>query len=79
MGATRPEVSLAVGVPMARPGEPGTIVVMTDPDPRVAFAAMTAALIADFRANGGQVTRDPFAGRRRSVSIGRSVRAPLTS
>ena len=36
---------------------------MTDPDPRAAFAAMTKALIADFRANGGQVTSGPFAGR----------------
>lgn len=36
---------------------------MTDPDPRAAFAAMTAALISDFRAQGGQVTSGPFAGR----------------
>ena len=36
---------------------------MTDPDPRAAFAAMTKALITDFRANGGQVTSGPFAGR----------------
>ena len=36
---------------------------MTDPDPRAAFAAMTAALIEDFRAHGGEVTRGPFAGR----------------
>lgn len=39
------------------------MVSMTDPDPRAAFAAMTAALITDFRANGGQVTSGPFAGR----------------
>ena len=36
---------------------------MTDPDPRAAYAAMTAALISDLRANGGQVTSGPFAGR----------------
>jgi F420H(2)-dependent quinone reductase len=36
---------------------------MTEPDPRAAFASMTKALITDFRANGGQVTRGPFAGR----------------
>jgi deazaflavin-dependent oxidoreductase (nitroreductase family) len=36
---------------------------MTDPDPRAAFAAMTKALITDFRANGGEVTSGPFAGR----------------
>ena len=36
---------------------------MTDPDPRAAFAAMTDALVADFRAHGGQVTSGPFAGR----------------
>jgi len=28
---------------------------MPDPDPRAAFAAMTKALITNFRANGGQV------------------------
>jgi deazaflavin-dependent oxidoreductase (nitroreductase family) len=39
------------------------MVCMTDPDPRAAFAAMTAALITDFRANRGQVTSGPFAGR----------------
>jgi len=39
------------------------MVCMTDPDPCAAFAAMTAALITDFRANGGQVTSGPFAGR----------------
>jgi len=39
------------------------MVSMTDPDPRAAFAAMTKALITDFRANGGQVTSGPFAGR----------------
>ena len=36
---------------------------MTDPDPRAAFAAMTKALIADFRANRGRVESGPFAGR----------------
>jgi deazaflavin-dependent oxidoreductase (nitroreductase family) len=36
---------------------------MPDPDPRATFAAMTATLIADFRANGGQVSNGPFAGR----------------
>ncbi len=36
---------------------------MTQPDPRAAYAAMTTALIADFRASGGQVTSGPFAGR----------------
>ncbi len=36
---------------------------MTGPDLRAAFAAMTKALIADFRANGGRVTSGPFAGR----------------
>ncbi len=36
---------------------------MTDPDPRAAFAAMTEALIEDFRAHAGEVTRGPFAGR----------------
>jgi deazaflavin-dependent oxidoreductase (nitroreductase family) len=36
---------------------------MTDPDPRAAFAAMTEALIADFRAHNGTVTAGPFAGR----------------
>ena len=36
---------------------------MTEPDPRAAFAAMTKALIADFRTNGGQVTSGPFTGR----------------
>jgi deazaflavin-dependent oxidoreductase (nitroreductase family) len=39
------------------------MVSMTGPDPRAAFAAMIAALITDFRANGGQVTSGPFAGR----------------
>jgi deazaflavin-dependent oxidoreductase (nitroreductase family) len=39
------------------------MVSMTEPDPRAAFAAMTKALITDFRANGGQVTSGPFAGR----------------
>jgi deazaflavin-dependent oxidoreductase (nitroreductase family) len=37
---------------------------MTDADPRTAYAAMTAALIADFRAHHGEVTAGPFAGRR---------------
>ena len=36
---------------------------MTEPDPRAAFAAMTKALITEFRANGGHVTSGPFAGR----------------
>jgi deazaflavin-dependent oxidoreductase (nitroreductase family) len=36
---------------------------MTDPDPRAAFAAMTTALITDYRAHGGHVTSGPFAGR----------------
>ena len=36
---------------------------MTEPDPRAAFAAMTKALIGDFRANGGKVTSGPFTGR----------------
>ncbi|MGA2512945.1 MAG: nitroreductase family deazaflavin-dependent oxidoreductase [Candidatus Limnocylindrales bacterium] len=36
---------------------------MTIPEPRAAFAAMTEALIADFRAHGGAVTSGPFAGR----------------
>src|SRR5665811_293928 len=39
------------------------MVSMTDPGPRAAFAAMTAALVTDFRANDGQVTSGPFAGR----------------
>ena len=39
------------------------MVSMTEPDPRAAFAAMTKALITDFRANSGQVTSGPFAGR----------------
>ena len=36
---------------------------MTEPDPRAAFAAMTKALITEFRVNGGHVTSGPFAGR----------------
>lgn len=36
---------------------------MSDTDPRAAFAAMTAALIEDFRAHGGKVSSGPFAGR----------------
>ncbi len=36
---------------------------MSDTDPRAAFAAMTAALIDDFRAHGGKVSSGPFAGR----------------
>ena len=39
------------------------MVFMTDPDPRAVFAAMTRALITEFRANGGHVTNGPFAGR----------------
>jgi len=49
--------------PTVQPGEPGTMASMTDPDPRAAFAAMTKALITDFRANGGHVTSGPFVGR----------------
>ncbi|MEI8333853.1 MAG: nitroreductase family deazaflavin-dependent oxidoreductase [Chloroflexota bacterium] len=36
---------------------------MADTDPRATFAAMTETLITGFRANGGQVTGGPFAGR----------------
>jgi deazaflavin-dependent oxidoreductase (nitroreductase family) len=36
---------------------------MSSPDPRAAYAAMTEALIREFRASGGQVTQGPFAGR----------------
>jgi deazaflavin-dependent oxidoreductase (nitroreductase family) len=36
---------------------------MTDQDPRASFAAMTKALITEFRTNGGLVTSGPFAGR----------------
>jgi deazaflavin-dependent oxidoreductase (nitroreductase family) len=36
---------------------------MSEPDRRAAFAAMTEALVADFRAHGGAVTSGPFAGR----------------
>lgn len=36
---------------------------MSASDPRAAFAAMTQALIADFRTNGGKVSAGPFAGR----------------
>jgi deazaflavin-dependent oxidoreductase (nitroreductase family) len=36
---------------------------MTEQDPRAAYAAMTEALITDFRANRGRVTSGPFAGR----------------
>ena len=36
---------------------------MADPYHRAAFAAMTKMLITDFRANGGHVTRGPFASR----------------
>ncbi len=50
--------------PDARPaGAPPTMLFMTDPDPRAVFAAMTRALITEFRANGGHVTNGPFAGR----------------
>jgi deazaflavin-dependent oxidoreductase (nitroreductase family) len=37
---------------------------MTSPDPRAQYAAFTQALIEQFRANGGQVTQGPFAGRK---------------
>lgn len=36
---------------------------MTDTDPRAAYAAFTASLIADFRANNGETTSGPFVGR----------------
>jgi deazaflavin-dependent oxidoreductase (nitroreductase family) len=36
---------------------------VTEPDPRAAFAAMTQALISEHRANKGQITHGPFAGR----------------
>jgi deazaflavin-dependent oxidoreductase (nitroreductase family) len=36
---------------------------MPEQDPRVAYAAMTQALITEFRANGGQISSGPFAGR----------------
>jgi deazaflavin-dependent oxidoreductase (nitroreductase family) len=36
---------------------------MTTPDPRAAYAAMTKALISDFRAHDGEVTSGPFKGR----------------
>lgn len=36
---------------------------MSGPDPRAAFAAMTAALIEEFRANAGRLSSGPFAGR----------------
>jgi deazaflavin-dependent oxidoreductase (nitroreductase family) len=36
---------------------------VTEPDPRAAFAAMTKALVTEFRDNGGHVTSSPFAGR----------------
>ena len=56
---------------------------MTSPDPRAAFAAMTEALIQDFRAHRGQVTQGPFAGRpvllltTTGVKTGASRLAPL--
>jgi deazaflavin-dependent oxidoreductase (nitroreductase family) len=34
-----------------------------DTDPRAAYAAMTEALISEHRANKGQITSGPFAGR----------------
>jgi deazaflavin-dependent oxidoreductase (nitroreductase family) len=36
---------------------------MPDADPRAAYAAMTEALISEHRANKGQITSGPFAGR----------------
>lgn len=36
---------------------------MTSSDARAAFDEMTTALITDFRAHGGEVTRGPFVGR----------------
>jgi deazaflavin-dependent oxidoreductase (nitroreductase family) len=36
---------------------------MPDTDPRAAYAAMTEALINEHRANKGQITSGPFAGR----------------
>ena len=36
---------------------------MPDTDPRAAYAAMTEALISEHRANKGQITSGPFAGR----------------
>jgi deazaflavin-dependent oxidoreductase (nitroreductase family) len=47
----------------APPGMSRCEELMSGPDPRAAFAAMTAALIEDFRAHGGQVTAGPFANR----------------
>ncbi len=35
----------------------------TETDPRAAYAAFTASLIEDFRANGGNVSDGPLAGR----------------
>ena len=40
-----------------------SIMTEPDPDPRAAYAARTAALVDDFRANGGKVTSGPFVGR----------------
>jgi deazaflavin-dependent oxidoreductase (nitroreductase family) len=39
-----------------------SIMHLPDPDPRAAYAPRTAALIDDFRANGGKVTSGPLAG-----------------
>lgn len=36
---------------------------MTGEDPRAAFAAMSEALVRDFRAHDGEVTSGPFRGR----------------
>jgi deazaflavin-dependent oxidoreductase (nitroreductase family) len=36
---------------------------MPDTDPRAAYSAMTEALISEHRANKGQITSGPFAGR----------------
>ena len=40
-----------------------SIMTEPDPDPRAAYAARTAALVDDFRANGGKVSSGPFVGR----------------
>jgi len=42
---------------------PSKMASMTSQDPRAAFAAMTEALIVDFRAHQGEVTSGPFTGR----------------
>jgi deazaflavin-dependent oxidoreductase (nitroreductase family) len=46
-----------------RPGLNRREELMPVPDPRAAFAVMTAALIEDFRAHGGKVSSGPFANR----------------